>query len=314
MTIADELRRLADMHARGHLTDEEFSSAKARILGGASAAPETHPPETAATPRTMPSFLHSPRWIAAGVVLVLATIGLAVGVTTLGADDDDTPPSSSITTAPTASMEPDPDEEVVVADEVTEEPPSPDDVTIEQSGWTPMYGRAIGSWGLTVHNNTDVFADVALSIEQVDSKGAIVNSSTEEVTLEPRTVTPIGGSVPLDMRARELEFAVIPDTYNRPDDDYYVPNVSEVKGKLIGRDINGELDLSVTSGFDVDELCPIYVMFSSRDGEPVGGAMLDEHPPVPGGTTKTFKLYMGDDVHIPWATATISGYADVLSC
>ena len=33
MTISDELNRLADLKARGALTDEEFARAKARLLG-----------------------------------------------------------------------------------------------------------------------------------------------------------------------------------------------------------------------------------------------------------------------------------------
>ncbi|MFN3862028.1 MAG: PspC domain-containing protein [Roseateles sp.] len=34
MTDADELSKLADLHARGVLNDEEFAKAKARVLGG----------------------------------------------------------------------------------------------------------------------------------------------------------------------------------------------------------------------------------------------------------------------------------------
>jgi hypothetical protein len=32
-TQADEIQRLADMHAAGNLTDEEFAAAKAKVLG-----------------------------------------------------------------------------------------------------------------------------------------------------------------------------------------------------------------------------------------------------------------------------------------
>lgn len=40
MTDADELSKLADLHARGVLNDDEFAKAKARVLGGqAGAAP-----------------------------------------------------------------------------------------------------------------------------------------------------------------------------------------------------------------------------------------------------------------------------------
>jgi len=36
MNDADELNKLADLHARGVLNDEEFAKAKARVLGGQS--------------------------------------------------------------------------------------------------------------------------------------------------------------------------------------------------------------------------------------------------------------------------------------
>lgn len=38
MNDADELNKLADLHARGVLNDEEFAKAKARVLGGHTAA------------------------------------------------------------------------------------------------------------------------------------------------------------------------------------------------------------------------------------------------------------------------------------
>lgn len=38
MTEADDLNKLADLHARGALSDEEFARAKARLLGAAPAA------------------------------------------------------------------------------------------------------------------------------------------------------------------------------------------------------------------------------------------------------------------------------------
>lgn len=38
MNDADELNKLADLHARGVLSDEEFAKAKARVLSGQAAA------------------------------------------------------------------------------------------------------------------------------------------------------------------------------------------------------------------------------------------------------------------------------------
>lgn len=47
MNDADELAKLADLHARGVLNDEEFAQAKARVLNGqahpAGAAPHANP-------------------------------------------------------------------------------------------------------------------------------------------------------------------------------------------------------------------------------------------------------------------------------
>ncbi len=39
MNDAEELNKLADLHARGVLNDEEFAKAKARVLGGQSTPP-----------------------------------------------------------------------------------------------------------------------------------------------------------------------------------------------------------------------------------------------------------------------------------
>lgn len=43
MNDADELNKLADLHARGVLSDEEFAKAKARVLGGQSSYGSTAP-------------------------------------------------------------------------------------------------------------------------------------------------------------------------------------------------------------------------------------------------------------------------------
>ena len=44
MNDADELNKLADLHARGVLNDEEFATAKARVLGGQAQAASSVPP------------------------------------------------------------------------------------------------------------------------------------------------------------------------------------------------------------------------------------------------------------------------------
>lgn len=44
MNDADELNKLADLHARGVLSDEEFAQAKARVLNGQTQATYGAPP------------------------------------------------------------------------------------------------------------------------------------------------------------------------------------------------------------------------------------------------------------------------------
>ncbi len=44
MALSDELQRLADLHASGALTAEEFQQAKARLLDGGSAPEYSAPP------------------------------------------------------------------------------------------------------------------------------------------------------------------------------------------------------------------------------------------------------------------------------
>ncbi len=39
MALTDELERLADLHARGRLSDDEFAKAKARLIDGAEVPP-----------------------------------------------------------------------------------------------------------------------------------------------------------------------------------------------------------------------------------------------------------------------------------
>jgi phage shock protein C len=47
MNDAEELNKLADLHARGVLNDEEFARAKARVLGGQTQADYGAPPAPA---------------------------------------------------------------------------------------------------------------------------------------------------------------------------------------------------------------------------------------------------------------------------
>ena len=48
MSESDELGKLGDLHKRGVLSDDEFSRAKARVLGGAAAAGDASSPAVGA--------------------------------------------------------------------------------------------------------------------------------------------------------------------------------------------------------------------------------------------------------------------------
>jgi hypothetical protein len=69
MTIADQLRQLADLRSQGHLTEEEFVEAKRRLLAGDPAAVPAAAGSVAAAPlEVMPEIpeklYHSSRWSA----------------------------------------------------------------------------------------------------------------------------------------------------------------------------------------------------------------------------------------------------------
>ncbi len=77
MSYSDELAKLADLHQRGVLSDEEFAAAKARVLSGSSAASAT-----AGSSIPQPGALHAlrrsqgDRWLGG----VCGGIALATGV------------------------------------------------------------------------------------------------------------------------------------------------------------------------------------------------------------------------------------------
>lgn len=62
MTLSDELAKLQELHQRGALTDDEFSRAKARLLG--SDAATDAPPEAAAAAINSLRRSAGDRWIA----------------------------------------------------------------------------------------------------------------------------------------------------------------------------------------------------------------------------------------------------------
>jgi hypothetical protein len=68
MTIADQLRQLADLRSQGNLTEAEFVEAKRRLLAGDPAAAPTTAPAVGAPLEAMPEIpeklYHSSRWSA----------------------------------------------------------------------------------------------------------------------------------------------------------------------------------------------------------------------------------------------------------
>jgi hypothetical protein len=61
MNLTDELQKLADMHRNGQLTDGEYASAKARLLGADSSAPAAVVLD-APPPVAEPKVYRSSRW------------------------------------------------------------------------------------------------------------------------------------------------------------------------------------------------------------------------------------------------------------
>ncbi len=91
MTDADELAKLAAMHNAGSLTDEEFTAAKARLLGDSAGG---HAP--AAEPS------HRSRWVAiAAVAVLLLGLGATAAVVASSSDSTSTAEDTQPTTGPT---------------------------------------------------------------------------------------------------------------------------------------------------------------------------------------------------------------------
>jgi phage shock protein PspC (stress-responsive transcriptional regulator) len=63
MALSDELAKLQELHQRGALTDDEFSRAKARLLGGEPGSSET-PSDAAKAAINSLRRSSSDRWIA----------------------------------------------------------------------------------------------------------------------------------------------------------------------------------------------------------------------------------------------------------
>ncbi len=82
MNLTDELRKLAELHRDGQLTDEEFAAAKTRLLGSEApppASPVTAAPEASGI-MSNKKIYHSSRWSAGNLFfpdqLTLAGDGL----------------------------------------------------------------------------------------------------------------------------------------------------------------------------------------------------------------------------------------------
>ena len=84
MNLTDELRKLADLHNEGHLTDQEFIEAKARLIASPADAPvpaaKAGRSEAEAIPRIEEKHYWSSRWSAGNLFfrdrLTLAADGI----------------------------------------------------------------------------------------------------------------------------------------------------------------------------------------------------------------------------------------------
>ncbi len=322
MSLADELRRIADLHAAGHLTDAEFSSAKQKLFGAGGMANDA---EGVDAPRSLGDAGDQRSWwrrqptsvrIGAAATAVVLVVGVTAGTSTLLNDDNPRvtdaqaqPPSKDLIAEPT--YEPPVDEPI---EEPEAAPIYSDSVTIEESGWSPVIDRALASWGVVLDNPTDYFPFMDLTVEQVDRQGTIVESTTVSVTVEPQTQASIGGMVPLERGVKDLSFSVVMNNYSEPDEEFFVPNTFDLTGKIHGRETSSEITLTAESEVQIGEFCPIYLVFRGEEGDVVGGATIEDHPPIPPGVQKSFKKYLTDDVIVPRTAQTLSGYADASDC
>ena len=96
MTDADELAKLAEMHATGSLTDAEFTTAKARLLRDAS------PGDPSAYGKS-----HRGRWAVVAGIVALIGFGATAAIVASGSDASTTKAESTQpTTGPTSSHPP----------------------------------------------------------------------------------------------------------------------------------------------------------------------------------------------------------------
>lgn len=112
----------------------------------------------------------------------------------------------------------------------------------------------------------------------------------------------------------DLTFSVTMNNYSEADGDFFVPNTFSLTGRIDGRETNSGITLTAQSEVQIGEFCPIYVVFRGEEGGIVGGATIEDHPPIPPGAEKTFKKYLTDDVIVPSAAQSLSGYADASDC
>lgn len=323
MSLADELRRIADLHSAGHLTDAEFAAAKQRLFGvpagtADGAAGEGTPPALGRPDarRSWWGRQTTPVRVGAAAATVLLVVGVTSGAISVLAYEAPTLTGSQ-TQPPTEDPTPEPTYEPPDPEPVEEPEPAPifsDSVTIAESGWSPLVDRAIASWGVILDNPTDYFPYMDLTVEQVDGRGTIVESITVPVTVEPQTQAAIGGIVPLERSAKDLSFSVTMNNYSAPDGEFFIPNTFDLNGQIHGRETNSEVTLTAQSEVQIGEFCPIYVVFHGDGGDIVGGATIDDHPPIPASGEKTFKKYLTDDVIVPPAAQSLTGYADASAC
>ncbi|MBY9074258.1 SHOCT domain-containing protein [Nocardioides sp. WL0053] len=345
MSAPDELRRVSELHAAGHLTDDEFSAAKAQILRG-TATPTR--PQQASTDSLGDHTVPAPEqardtgtdWVrgwlgrlsgnarmglaAAAVLVVIAVTSFTIA----GAGVSDDPTGTQARPAPPATDTGDIGEDSYEGgsaegydygtDAEAEEEITPmyaGDLTITESGYTRMIDGAVASWGVIVDNPTPHFPNATVTVELLDADGAIEDSFTVDVTLEPYTQTPVGGYVPLNEYSTEdLAFSVDFDTYNEEDGEFFYSTSYSVTGDIIGRVLNAEIAVTAQSSEGVGDFCPIYLVFRDDKETIVGGAVIEDHPNVPAGTPKTFKKFLTDDLFIPQSAASFTGYPDHSAC
>jgi len=311
--MLEELDRLAALHAAGSLTDEEFASAKAKLL--------TQGPGTSNW-RERLSSMRARKPLIAAAVIVLLVLGGGYALATSGPGE---PPASSaeqlgdaatgegpvgegppVAYTPEPAAEPEP-----VAPEPEPEPVAPDysgDVTVLESGWGVTLDAGFANWGAVVKNNGDAWLQTNISAVASDAKGAPVDTSTDDVALPPHSTQVLAGTFMNPHGVRSVKVEAAPG-FAQPN-PLYTGDLT-LTGKLSGTQAETRIVWTLKSGLDstLKQGAEFFVVFRDKSGHIVGGGSDFVPLTLAPGQTKTFATN-GGLAAAPDTAVRVQGWVD----